>query len=120
MEAALSGIAHLRTRVPENIIRLRVNRQTGLPTNEEDPDSYLEFFLAGTQPTTPHAQSAEGLIEGSILGPDYQLKAGSRQCNGFFFVVFWRSWFLLRSLGFLANSFRTEGTVSGTSHRPPR
>ena len=63
MEAALSGKAHPRTRVPENIIRLRVNRQTGLPTNEEDPDSYLEFFIAGTQPTTPHAQSAEDLIE---------------------------------------------------------
>ena len=63
MEAALSGKAHSRTRVPENIIRLRVNRQTGLPTNEEDPDSYLEFFIAGTQPTTPHAQSAEDPIE---------------------------------------------------------
>ena len=64
MEAALSGKAHHRTRVPENIIRLRVNRQTGLPTNEEDPDSYLEFFVAGTQPTTPHAQSAEDPVEG--------------------------------------------------------
>ncbi len=64
METALSGKAHNRPRVPENIIRLRVNRQTGLPTNEEDPESYLEFFVAGTQPTTPHAQSVEDPIEG--------------------------------------------------------
>ena len=64
MEAALSGKAHHRTRVPNNIIRLRVNRETGLPTDEEDPDGYLEFFVAGTQPTTPHAQSAEDPIEG--------------------------------------------------------
>lgn len=64
MEAALSGKAHHRTRVPDNIIRLRVNRETGLPTDEEDPDGYLEFFVAGTQPTTPHAQSAEDPIEG--------------------------------------------------------
>ena len=64
METVLSGKAHHRTRVPGDIIRLRVNRQTGLPTNEEDPDSYLEFFISGTQPTTPHAQSAEDPIEG--------------------------------------------------------
>ena len=64
METALSGKAHTRQRIPENIIRLRVNRQSGLPTDAEDPEGYLEFFVAGTQPTTSHAQSKEDPTEG--------------------------------------------------------
>ncbi len=64
MRTALSGKAHARQRSPESIIRIRVNRQSGLPTDADDPDGYSEYFVAGTEPTTPHAESQVDPVEG--------------------------------------------------------
>ena len=64
MKTALSGKAHALQHFPENIIRIRVNRQSGLPTHTEDPDGYPEYFVAGTEPTTPHAEFQVDPVEG--------------------------------------------------------
>ncbi|HCK77128.1 MAG TPA: peptidase [Gammaproteobacteria bacterium] len=64
MRIVLSGKAHARPRSPEKIIRIHVNRQSGLPTDADDPDGYPEYFVAGTEPTTSHSDSQEDPIEG--------------------------------------------------------
>jgi membrane carboxypeptidase/penicillin-binding protein len=37
-------------RRPEKIIKLRINRDSGLPTDENDPQGFDEFFVTGTEP----------------------------------------------------------------------
>jgi len=64
MKTALSGKAHALQHFPENIIRIRVNRKSGLPTDTEDPDGYPEYFAAGTEPTTPHTEFQVDPVEG--------------------------------------------------------
>ena len=64
MKTALSGKAHAVQHSPENIIKIRVNRKSGLPTHTEDPDGYPEYFVAGTEPTTPHEEFQVDPVEG--------------------------------------------------------
>ena len=64
MKTALSGKAHAVQHSPENIIKIRVNRKSGLPTHAEDPDGYPEYFVAGTEPTTPHEEFQVDPVEG--------------------------------------------------------
>ena len=64
MKTALSGKAHALQHSPGNIIRVRVNRRSGLPTDTDDPDGYSEYFVAGTEPTTPHAEFQVDPVEG--------------------------------------------------------
>jgi penicillin-binding protein 1A len=35
---------------PKNIVFVRINKNTGLLTKPEDPDSYFEAFRKGTEP----------------------------------------------------------------------
>jgi len=64
MKTALSGKPHLGKHYPENIIQIRVNNRSGLPTDADDPDGYDEFFVRGTEPKTPHAQFQVDPVEG--------------------------------------------------------
>ena len=64
MKTALSGKAHAVQHFPENIIKIRVNHKSGLPTHAEDPDGYPEYFVTGTEPTTPHEEFQVDPVEG--------------------------------------------------------
>ena len=64
MKTALSGKPHLGKHYPENIIQIRVNNRSGLPTDADDPNGYDEFFIRGTEPETPHAQLQVDPVEG--------------------------------------------------------
>jgi len=64
MKTALSGKAHAVQHSPENIIKIRVNHKSGLPTHAEDPDGYPEYFVTGTEPTTPHEEFQVDPVEG--------------------------------------------------------
>jgi len=64
MKTALSGKPHLGKHYPENIIQIRVNNRSGLPTDADDPDGYDEFFVRGTEPKTPHAKLQVDPVEG--------------------------------------------------------
>ena len=50
MRVALLTRPQVMQRRPEKIIKLRVNRDSGLPTNENDPQGFDEFFVKGTEP----------------------------------------------------------------------
>ncbi len=51
MEVALAGVPAQTKQVPENIVRTRIDRDTGLLTNQFDHTSMFEYFLEGTEPT---------------------------------------------------------------------
>ncbi|MBW3697347.1 PBP1A family penicillin-binding protein [Vibrio sp. T187] len=51
MGTALSDVPTQRKQLPENIVRVRIDRDTGLLTNKFDGTSMFEFFLKGTEPT---------------------------------------------------------------------
>ena len=50
MRVALLARPQVTQRRPEKIITLRVNRDSGLPTDENDPQGFDEFFITGTEP----------------------------------------------------------------------
>ena len=50
MSAALAGKPEKLLTMPENVITVLVNDQTGRPTDNDDPGGYLEFFVMGTEP----------------------------------------------------------------------
>ena len=51
MGAALADVPAQRKSLPENIVRVRIDRETGLLTNKSDGSSMFEYFLKGTEPT---------------------------------------------------------------------
>ncbi len=51
MGTALAGVPAQRKALPENIIRVRIDRETGLLTNKFDSSSMFEYFEKGTEPT---------------------------------------------------------------------
>lgn len=51
MGTALAGVPAQRKEIPENIIRVRIDRDTGLLTNKYDSSSMFEYFEKGTEPT---------------------------------------------------------------------
>ncbi|MEZ8285693.1 penicillin-sensitive transpeptidase [Vibrio splendidus] len=51
MGTALAGVPAQRKELPENIIRVRIDRETGLLTNKFDSSSMFEYFEKGTEPT---------------------------------------------------------------------
>ena len=40
-----------RKDIPEDIVRVRIDRDTGLLTNKSDGSSMFEYFVKGTEPT---------------------------------------------------------------------
>lgn len=57
MEAALEGKPEKPPVPPAGIVRMRVNKESGAATSKDDPNSFVEYFAAGTQPTTQHVSN---------------------------------------------------------------
>ncbi len=51
MAVALKGIPQKKERLPENIVQVRIDLESGLLTNKTDYTSRFEYFIAGTEPT---------------------------------------------------------------------
>ncbi|MGD8121436.1 penicillin-binding protein 1A [Vibrio sp. TRT 2004] len=51
MHTALVGVPEQAKIIPENIVRVRIDRDSGLLTNKFDSSSMFEYFLEGTEPT---------------------------------------------------------------------
>ncbi|MGO3798104.1 MAG: penicillin-sensitive transpeptidase, partial [Vibrio casei] len=51
MKIALKDVPEQDLTLPENIIRVRIDRNSGLLTKKNDDSSMWEYFEAGTQPT---------------------------------------------------------------------
>ncbi len=52
MQYALKGKPHSPMPVPENIVRVRIDRTSGKLTRRTDHTTLFEYFLQGTEPTT--------------------------------------------------------------------
>lgn len=51
MHTALAGVPAQQKVIPPNIVRVRIDRDSGLLTNKFDSSSMFEYFLEGTEPT---------------------------------------------------------------------
>ncbi|MEL7290601.1 MAG: PBP1A family penicillin-binding protein [Pseudomonadota bacterium] len=51
MRIALEGVPEKDKAIPEQIVRVRIDRDSGLLTNKFDSSSMFEYFLEGTEPT---------------------------------------------------------------------
>ncbi|NOI32054.1 penicillin-binding protein 1A [Vibrio coralliilyticus] len=51
MHTALAGVPARQKVIPPNIVRVRIDRDSGLLTNKFDSSSMFEYFLEGTEPT---------------------------------------------------------------------
>nr|WP_217906320.1 PBP1A family penicillin-binding protein [Vibrio sp. JPW-9-11-11] len=51
MRIALDGVPEQDKPIPEHIVRVRIDRDSGLLTNKFDSSSMFEYFLEGTEPT---------------------------------------------------------------------
>ncbi|EEX93497.1 penicillin-binding protein 1A [Vibrio orientalis CIP 102891 = ATCC 33934] len=51
MRSALAGVPAQEKVIPENIVRVRIDRDSGLLTNKFDSSSMFEYFREGTEPT---------------------------------------------------------------------
>ncbi|MCG9680419.1 PBP1A family penicillin-binding protein [Vibrio sp. Isolate24] len=51
MHTALADIPVQQKEIPANIVRVRIDRNSGLLTNKFDSSSMFEYFLQGTEPT---------------------------------------------------------------------
>ena len=51
MKVALEGVPEKGQRLPANIIKVKIDRETGLLTNKNDETSMWEYFAGGTEPT---------------------------------------------------------------------
>jgi penicillin-binding protein 1A len=51
MEQALDGVEHHPLPIPDGLMRVRVDRTTGLLTNRTDHTTLFEYFMPGTEPT---------------------------------------------------------------------
>ena len=52
MRVALDGMPEQPLAPSDDIVTARINRETGLPTDESDPDSMEEYFVKGTETQT--------------------------------------------------------------------
>ncbi|MFY2509879.1 penicillin-binding protein 1A [Vibrio pectenicida] len=50
MQAALAGVPTQEKEIPANIVRVRIDRNSGLLTNKFDSSSMFEYFVEGTEP----------------------------------------------------------------------
>ncbi len=57
MSLSLDGVTEHQKTLPNDIVRVRIDRETGLLTNKQDATSMFEYFLKGTEPTEYVAES---------------------------------------------------------------
>ncbi|MGI9311187.1 MAG: penicillin-binding protein 1A [bacterium] len=60
MRAVLPDFPERPSEIPERIVSRYINQDSGKPTAEDDPDGYLEYYIAGTEPTGPAEPVAAG------------------------------------------------------------
>lgn len=58
MVDAFKDVPELPKRIPANIVRVRIDKATGLLTRKTDASSMFEYFKKGTQPTTYAVQDS--------------------------------------------------------------
>ena len=58
MRVALDGVPAQRKKLPADIIRARIDRETGLLTHKSDDSTMFEYFEKGTEPTQYQEDSA--------------------------------------------------------------
>ncbi|MEI8632224.1 hypothetical protein P4S72_09625 [Vibrio sp. PP-XX7] len=56
--------------IPDNIVKVRIDRNTGLLTNKTDSSSMFEYFIQGTQPKEYVQDSASGNMYTTPNGSD--------------------------------------------------
>ncbi|MFQ5935433.1 MAG: penicillin-binding protein 1A [Acidiferrobacterales bacterium] len=66
MSTAVKDVPEQPLAVPEGVVAISVDRNTGEPTDPEDPLAIVEYFVAGTEPVPP-AEPAPG--EGDDASP---------------------------------------------------
>ncbi|GAL15057.1 multimodular transpeptidase-transglycosylase [Vibrio astriarenae] len=62
MSVALEGVPQERKAIPKNIVRVRIDRDSGLLTNQFDGTSMFEYFEEGTEPKDFVRSSSSGNI----------------------------------------------------------
>ncbi|MGR5064514.1 penicillin-binding protein 1A [Photobacterium sp. DNB22_13_2] len=64
MKSALEDVPVQRKQLPEDIIQVRIDRDSGKLSNQNDYTSMFEYFEEGTEPTESASESAsEGIFE---------------------------------------------------------
>ena len=62
MKYALQKFPRRRFDMPKGMVEVRIDRDTGLLTTEDDENSRFEYFIEGTEPTE---QAAEDRVRGN-------------------------------------------------------
>lgn len=70
MGQALEGVPEQEKTLPNNIVRVRIDRDTGLLTNKQDETSMFEYFLKGTEPKEYVQESLSGDIYSNSGGDE--------------------------------------------------
>ncbi|MEZ8825723.1 penicillin-binding protein 1A [Vibrio amylolyticus] len=70
MQVALEGVPTQSKQIPSNIVRVRIDRDSGLLTNKFDSSSMFEYFLEGTEPTEYVEESVSDTIYSNSAGEE--------------------------------------------------
>ena len=70
MDVALEDIPEHDKTLPNDIVRVRIDRNTGLLTNKQDSTSMFEYFLKGTEPTEYVTENLSDNIYSSDSGDE--------------------------------------------------
>ncbi|MFQ6021473.1 MAG: penicillin-binding protein 1A [Acidiferrobacterales bacterium] len=75
MDTALKGLSEKSLPVPDGVVAVSVDRETGEPTYPESPSAIVEYFLVGTEPVTPEAEVADEENDGlpPVVAPPAQV-----------------------------------------------
>ncbi|MBM7037793.1 penicillin-binding protein 1A [Vibrio ulleungensis] len=70
MKVALADVPAQRSKVPNDIVRARIDRETGLLTHKTDETSRMEYFLRGTEPTESISKDRDTFSDDLFIGGD--------------------------------------------------
>jgi len=68
MREALAGVPEKPLPVPETMVRITINSETGKPTTPDDPEAMEEYFVEGTE-TPQELPGTEGETDGATPAP---------------------------------------------------
>lgn len=60
MRAVLADFPERESPPPDGIVTRLINKTTGQPTAAADPDAYLEYYAAGSEPAAPAGEAGPG------------------------------------------------------------
>ncbi|WP_422640817.1 hypothetical protein [Vibrio aestuarianus] len=70
MRQSLVDVPAQNKLVPANIVRVRIDRETGLLTNKFDSSSMFEYFVQGTEPKEYVAERVTDSVYSSSAGEE--------------------------------------------------